>query len=146
RCAGSYSTSPAPARSISTAAAPAGCWASITRPLGGCWRSCAPTASWRPGPRAARPAARPTSTATSETDDMSTARKNRRARKTGQMVYVDARKLKPSPENATLYRDRSARDADFARLVESVRNEGVQAPLLVSRDGYIVSGHQRQRA
>jgi hypothetical protein len=54
--------------------------------------------------------------------------------------------LKPSPENAILYRERTEDDSDFARLVESVREIGVGEPLLVSRDGYIVSGHQRQRA
>jgi hypothetical protein len=58
---------------------------------------------------------------------------------------MDARDLIPSPENALLYHDRTTADSDFARLVESIRNEGVQAPLLVSRDLYIISGHQRQR-
>jgi hypothetical protein len=62
------------------------------------------------------------------------------------VVRVDARALRPSPENALLYRDRSADDADFARLVESVRAQGVATPLLVSRDHYILSGHQRRRA
>ena len=59
---------------------------------------------------------------------------------------VDARTLIPSPENAVLYRERTTKDADFARLVESVKRDGVQAPLLVSRDNYIVSGHQRREA
>jgi hypothetical protein len=66
--------------------------------------------------------------------------------KTGHIVLVDARRLKPSPENAILYRERTTSDADFARLVESVQLKGVQAPLLVSRDGFIISGHQRQKA
>lgn len=54
--------------------------------------------------------------------------------------------LKPSPENELLYRERTPEDADYARLVESVQKDGVQAPLLVSRDNYIISGHQRQKA
>jgi hypothetical protein len=73
-------------------------------------------------------------------------RRGGRAAKGEQVVYVDARDLIPSPENETLYRKRGANDADFARLVESVRREGVQAPLLVSMDNYVISGHQRRRA
>ena len=77
-------------------------------------------------------------------------RSNGRARADGQAAQVvktvDARYLIPSPENAVLYRERTTKDGDFARLVESVQREGVQAPLLVSRDQYIVSGHQRREA
>jgi hypothetical protein len=60
--------------------------------------------------------------------------------------HVDVRSLIPSPENEILYRERTADDSDFARLVQSVRVAGVQAPLLVSLDNYIVSGHQRRKA
>jgi hypothetical protein len=77
---------------------------------------------------------------------MSAARSGRPTRKPAQVVYVDARTLIPSPENATLYRNRTTKDADFRRLLESVRKEGVQTPLLVSRDGYVISGHQRLAA
>src|SRR6266508_3015335 len=66
--------------------------------------------------------------------------------KRNQVVRVEAWKLIPSPENEQLYRERTLANADFARLVESVRRDGVQAPILVSKDGYIISGHQRQRA
>src|SRR5271166_6253668 len=59
-------------------------------------------------------------------------------------ALVDARKLLPSPENALLYRERKPDDLDYRRLVQSIRQIGVQSPLLVSRDNYIVSGHQRQ--
>lgn len=62
------------------------------------------------------------------------------------IVMVDARELKPSPENEHLYRERTTKDSDYARLVESVRSKGVEAPLLVSLDGFIISGHQRRRA
>ena len=54
--------------------------------------------------------------------------------------------LMESPENAKLYRERTVDDADFARLVRSVSENGVNQPLLVSRDRYIISGHQRRRA
>jgi len=59
---------------------------------------------------------------------------------------IDVFELKESPENAQLYRDRSMADFDFARLAQSVGEKGVQQPLLVSRDRYILSGHQRRRA
>jgi hypothetical protein len=59
---------------------------------------------------------------------------------------VDARTLQPSPENSLLYRERGTNHADFGRLVESIRREGVQAPLLVSKDNFIISGHQRRQA
>lgn len=59
---------------------------------------------------------------------------------------VDAREIYPSPENELLYRERTTDDGDFKRLVESVRENGVQAPILVSRDRKIISGHQRLRA
>ena len=68
------------------------------------------------------------------------------ASKANLIVQVDARTLFRSPENALLYRERNDDDTDFARLVESIRKGGVQAPLLVTRDNYVVSGHQRQRA
>ena len=68
----------------------------------------------------------------------------RPAGQSAHVAYVDARTLIPSPENEVLYRERTPADADFARLIESVRLGGVQAPLLVSLDGYIVSGHQRR--
>jgi hypothetical protein len=73
---------------------------------------------------------------------MSTAR-NRAA---NTLLYRDARHLQPSPENMLLYRERSINDSDFRRFVESVRENGVQEPLLVSLDDYIISGHQRQKA
>jgi hypothetical protein len=62
------------------------------------------------------------------------------------VVHVDARQLLPSAENDQLYRERTVNDADYRRLVESVRKDGVQAPLLLSSERYIISGHQRRRA
>ena len=60
------------------------------------------------------------------------------------VVQVSVRSLKPSPENSILYRERTKNDSDFARFVESVRRANkVKAPLLVSKDYFIISGHQR---
>lgn len=63
-----------------------------------------------------------------------------------QTVSID--ELKPSPENNSIYRNRTSKtNRDRKRLVESIRTtKGVQAPLLVSRDGFIVSGHERHAA
>ncbi|MCY2968093.1 MAG: ParB N-terminal domain-containing protein, partial [Planctomycetota bacterium] len=55
-------------------------------------------------------------------------------------------KIQPSPENAAIYRKRTTKDTDFRRLVVSIEENGVQTPLLVSRDGYVISGHQRLAA
>jgi hypothetical protein len=68
------------------------------------------------------------------------------ARKPGRVVQVPMFQLHPSPENETIYRGRTTGNADFARLVESIRRHGVQTPLLVSQDNYIISGHQRRQA
>lgn len=73
--------------------------------------------------------------------------RNGAALKAGPHVrQIDVFALKPSPENKLLYRERGRRDGDFRRLVKSIRSDGVQAPLLVSLDWYIVSGHQRLKA
>jgi hypothetical protein len=58
--------------------------------------------------------------------------------------YVDARRLKPSPENALLYRKRGYQDSDFVRTRRSIRENGVLAPLFASADWYVISGHQRR--
>lgn len=49
--------------------------------------------------------------------------------------------LRPHPDNGRIYGDEI--DAEF---LESVRAEGVLAPLLVSHDDRIISGHRRWRA
>jgi len=61
------------------------------------------------------------------------------------VVQINVASLKPSPENSVIYRERTAGDLDFLRLVQSIRRSGVQAPLLASRDFYIISGHQRHK-
>jgi hypothetical protein len=60
------------------------------------------------------------------------------------ITYVDARRLKPSPENRILYRERGYLDSDYVRLRKSIREHGVQVPLFVGGDWFIISGHQRQ--
>lgn len=54
--------------------------------------------------------------------------------------------IKPSPENLRLYNEINTSDLDFVRLAKSIRKHGLQEPLIVTSDGYIVSGHRRYAA
>jgi ParB-like nuclease domain len=53
--------------------------------------------------------------------------------------------LKPSPENERLYRP-ADQDPDILALAESIKRYGLQEPLIVTADNYIVSGHRRHAA
>jgi hypothetical protein len=66
----------------------------------------------------------------------------------GQVPIVDisVRELRPSPENDELYRPADPRDPQIQRLAESLREHGVQEPLLITRDHWIISGHRRYAA
>jgi len=54
--------------------------------------------------------------------------------------------IRPSPENDRLYRPVDASDPQIVGLAESILQHGIQEPLLVTRDGWIVSGHRRYAA
>ena len=51
--------------------------------------------------------------------------------------------LRPSPENASLYREVDASDPEIIKLAASIRRLGLREPLVVTSDNYIVSGHRR---
>lgn len=51
--------------------------------------------------------------------------------------------IRPSPENEKLYRPVDPGDPDIRDLAESIRRYGVREPLVVSADGWILSGHRR---
>jgi protein gp37/ParB-like chromosome segregation protein Spo0J len=51
--------------------------------------------------------------------------------------------LRPHPDNLAIYGDADPRDAE---LLENIRTRGMLHPLLVTRDGVIISGHRRWRA
>ena len=53
--------------------------------------------------------------------------------------------IKPSPENHQLYRPTSD-DPDISALAESIRKNGLQEPLIVTQDDFIISGHRRYAA
>jgi ParB-like chromosome segregation protein Spo0J len=54
--------------------------------------------------------------------------------------------IRPSPENDRLYRPVDPADPEVVALAESIRDHGVQEPLILSRDRYIISGHRRHAA
>jgi hypothetical protein len=62
------------------------------------------------------------------------------------IVLVDAGALRPSPENDDLYAPPDPKDPEFIRLVESIRRDGIREPLVVTIDGYVISGHRRLAA
>jgi hypothetical protein len=55
-------------------------------------------------------------------------------------------KLRPAPENDLLYRPAQADDVEIRALAESVKSHGIIEPLVISRDGWILSGHRRHLA
>jgi len=54
--------------------------------------------------------------------------------------------ISPSPENDKLYDPVRSNDLAFRGLVRDVRQNGILVPLVVSADGYILSGHRRHAA
>ena len=51
--------------------------------------------------------------------------------------------LSETPENWTIYRRPDRTDPTFQDLCASIRQSGINTPLEVSGDGYIISGHRR---
>ena len=65
----------------------------------------------------------------------------------GELVHVQVwpiRDIRPAPENEEIYRAISF--DDVRDLVASIAEHGVQEPLLVSADGFLISGHRRWTA
>ncbi len=54
--------------------------------------------------------------------------------------------IRPSPENTRLYRPVDHTDPDVIALAESIREHGVREPLVITEDGYLLSGHRRLTA
>jgi ParB-like chromosome segregation protein Spo0J len=54
--------------------------------------------------------------------------------------------LKPSPENAKLYRPVVPTDPEVIALAKRIEIDGVLEPIVISTDGYILSGHRRHCA
>jgi hypothetical protein len=64
----------------------------------------------------------------------------------GQVRFLPLRSMRPSPENEKVYRPVDRRDPDVKSLAKSIREHGVQEPIVISADGYILSGHRRHTA
>jgi hypothetical protein len=50
----------------------------------------------------------------------------------------------PAPENENVYRPIAFDDPEIRELAKSIKMRGVLEPLLISRDGFIISGHRRR--
>lgn len=75
-------------------------------------------------------------------------RNGRRGSANGELRLVPIRlipveDLTPSPENDTLYRPINPADPEIIELARSVKANGVQEPLIVTADYFILSGHRR---
>ena len=68
------------------------------------------------------------------------------APKLGHVRILEIAWLKPSPENDSLYRPVNLESPDMQALVQSIRQHGVKEPLVVTEDGWILSGHRRHAA
>jgi ParB-like nuclease family protein len=60
------------------------------------------------------------------------------------LLAIDA--ISPSPENALLYRPVTPDDEATIALANSITANGILEPLVISADGYIISGHRRHCA
>lgn len=67
--------------------------------------------------------------------------------KTGHVLIQRAPwEIRPSPENDSLYQPVAPSDPDFQELVDSIKRIGVQEPIVITLDNYILSGHRRHAA
>jgi hypothetical protein len=61
--------------------------------------------------------------------------------------HVQVRSLNsiiPAPENENVYRPIAFDDPEIRELAKSIKMRGVLEPLLMRRDGFIISGHRRR--
>lgn len=61
----------------------------------------------------------------------------------GQVRQVPLASIRPSPVNDSVYRAPSPEDADIQAMAQSMREHGVLQAIIVTRDGFILSGHRR---
>jgi hypothetical protein len=69
-------------------------------------------------------------------------------RKLGQHPIQQVRiaEIRPSPENEQLYRPVREDDPEIIALADSIEEHGVVEPLVITLDGFILSGHRRHVA
>jgi ParB-like chromosome segregation protein Spo0J len=54
--------------------------------------------------------------------------------------------IKPALENDDVYHPLAWNDPEIHELARSIKEQGLLDPILISRDGYIISGHRRRMA
>jgi ParB-like chromosome segregation protein Spo0J len=54
--------------------------------------------------------------------------------------------IEPAPENDDVYQPIAWDDPEIHELASSIKEHGIQEPILISRDGCIISGHRRRLA
>jgi hypothetical protein len=59
---------------------------------------------------------------------------------------VPVSEITPAPENDNIYGALSPNDPEVWQLAKSIQEHGIREPLLISTDGYIISGHRRRYA
>lgn len=87
---------------------------------------------------------------------MKTARRSGRKRsrprrgrvKVGHVRLLDRAldEVRPSPENDRLYRPIRVDDPEIIALARSIADHGIREPLVITEDGWIISGHRRHAA
>ena len=66
-----------------------------------------------------------------------------------ELDHVQVRSLdsiKPAPENDDVYNAIAWDDPEISELARSIKERGLLDPILISSDGYIISGHRRRIA
>jgi hypothetical protein len=59
------------------------------------------------------------------------------------ILLIPVERLMPSPENDALYKPIDPADPEIIELADSIKAHGVQEPLIVTADYFVVSGHRR---
>lgn len=63
--------------------------------------------------------------------------------KTGLVRKLSIESINPSPENDRLYYPIDPEDPEVQKLAESIREHGILVPLVLTNDGWLLSGHRR---
>jgi hypothetical protein len=63
-----------------------------------------------------------------------------------QVTLIAAAQIQPSPENDEVYGQVGTNDPAMPILVRSIQRLGLEEPLILTRDNYILSGHRRYYA
>ena len=59
---------------------------------------------------------------------------------------ISIKKIKPAPENDKLYKPVNLKDPQTIALADSIREFSVREPIVITLDGFILSGHRRYAA